>query len=149
MEGLFLWFSIIKILIGYEDKCNTICTDNSITVHELIQNACKKYDADTHNKGIDSRTHIVIVLFFPFSKLDLLRDVPKGLCSGIWFSVWFYNSKSDLTDGDEPVSLRILQPSDQSMCMCLRYSEEIPEPHFGTVAGTDRHSHGDSAGAVP
>ena len=41
----------------------------------------KHYDTDKHNKGIDSWTHLITMLFCQFSKLNSLRDVTNGLRS--------------------------------------------------------------------
>jgi hypothetical protein len=41
----------------------------------------KHYDTDKYNKGIDSWTHLITMLFCQFSKLDSLRDVTNGLRS--------------------------------------------------------------------
>ena len=41
----------------------------------------KQYDTDKHNKGIDSWTHLITMLFCQFSKLNSLRDVTNGLRS--------------------------------------------------------------------
>ena len=40
-----------------------------------------KHDTDRHQKGIDSWTHLITMLFCQFSKLNSLRDVCNGLCS--------------------------------------------------------------------
>lgn len=40
-----------------------------------------KYKTDKHNKGIDSWTHLITMLFCQFSKLNSLRDVTNGLKS--------------------------------------------------------------------
>lgn len=56
---------------------------------QIIQSLCrssfktlvKKYTTDKHNKGIDSWTHMVTMLFCQFSKLNSLRDVTNGLRS--------------------------------------------------------------------
>lgn len=41
----------------------------------------KQHDTDKHNKGIDSWTHLISMLFCQFSKLNSLRDVTNGLHS--------------------------------------------------------------------
>ena len=56
---------------------------------QIIQSLCrnsfktlvKTYDTDKHNKGIDSWTHLITMLFCQFSKLNSLRDVTTGLRS--------------------------------------------------------------------
>ncbi len=56
---------------------------------QIIQSLCrnifktlvKNYDTDKHNKGIDSWTHLITMLFCQFSKLNSLRDVTNGLRS--------------------------------------------------------------------
>jgi hypothetical protein len=56
---------------------------------QIIQSLCrnsfktlvKNHDTDKHNKGIDSWTHLITMLFCQFSKLNSLRDVTNGLRS--------------------------------------------------------------------
>ncbi len=56
---------------------------------QIIQSLCKnsfnnlveKHDTDKHNKGINSWTHLITMLFCQFSKLNSLRDVTNGLKS--------------------------------------------------------------------
>jgi len=56
---------------------------------QIIQTLCRnsfrnlvnKHHTDKHNKGIDSWTHLVTMLFCQFSKLNSLRDVTNGLRS--------------------------------------------------------------------
>lgn len=54
-------------------------------IKSLCRNSFKKlvvqYDTDKHNKGIDSWTHFITMLFCQFSKLNSLRDVTNGLRS--------------------------------------------------------------------
>lgn len=56
---------------------------------QIIQTLCRnsfntlteKHQTDKHNKGIDSWTHLITMLFCQFSKLNSLRDVTNGLKS--------------------------------------------------------------------
>ena len=56
---------------------------------QIIQSLCKnsfnnlveKHATDKHNKGINSWTHLITMLFCQFSKLNSLRDVTNGLKS--------------------------------------------------------------------
>lgn len=46
-----------------------------------FQSLVNKYQTDKHNKGIDSWTHLVSMLFCQFSKSNSLRDIHYGLNS--------------------------------------------------------------------
>jgi len=46
-----------------------------------FKKAVKKYGADKHNKGINSWTHLVSMLFCHFSKANSLREISNGLRS--------------------------------------------------------------------
>lgn len=46
-----------------------------------FKNLVVKHDTDKHNKGVDSWTHLITMLFCQFSKLNSLRDVTNGLRS--------------------------------------------------------------------
>jgi len=56
---------------------------------QIIQTLCRnsfntlteKHQTDKYNKGIDSWTHLITMLFCQFSKLNSLRDVTNGLKS--------------------------------------------------------------------
>jgi len=47
----------------------------------LFSKSVKKYDTDKHNKGINSWTHLVAMLFCHLSKAQSIREITNGLIS--------------------------------------------------------------------
>ena len=47
----------------------------------LFAKAVEKYDTDKHNKGINSWTHLVSMLFCHLSKAQSIREITNGLRS--------------------------------------------------------------------
>ena len=47
----------------------------------LFTKTVEKYKTDKHNKGINSWTHLVTMLFCHFSKAQSLRKITNGLMS--------------------------------------------------------------------
>ena len=50
---------------------------NRVSFNRIIT----RYDSDKHNKGINSWTHLVSMLFCQFAKANSLREISNGLRS--------------------------------------------------------------------
>lgn len=48
---------------------------------EIFNSIVKKYDSDKYNKGLDSWTHLISMLFCQFGHADSVRDISNGLRS--------------------------------------------------------------------
>jgi hypothetical protein len=53
----------------------------SLLPRNLFHNLVKKYDTDKHNKGIDSWTHLISMLFCQLGHANSVRDISNGLRS--------------------------------------------------------------------
>jgi hypothetical protein len=47
----------------------------------IFTNLVKKYNSDKYQKGMDSWTHLIAMLFAQFGKINSLRDISNGLRS--------------------------------------------------------------------
>lgn len=53
----------------------------SLIPRSLFANIVKKYDSDKYNKGIDSWTHLISMLFCHLGHANSVRDISNGLRS--------------------------------------------------------------------
>ncbi|TWI13033.1 DUF4372 domain-containing protein, partial [Sphingobacterium siyangense] len=53
----------------------------SLIDRELFKDLVSKHKSDKHQKGINSWTHLVSMLFCHFSSADSVRDISNGLRS--------------------------------------------------------------------
>ncbi|MCU4174320.1 DUF4372 domain-containing protein [Carboxylicivirga sp. N1Y90] len=63
------------------NKFNLVCSNYSNFKQEFFLYLTETHQTNKHNKGIDSWTHLITMLFCQFSKLTSLNDVTTGLKS--------------------------------------------------------------------
>ena len=62
-------------------KCNIVFSNNSKVDRSKFKKLVKEHQTDKHNKGFDSWSHLISILFCHFARSKSVRDISNGLRS--------------------------------------------------------------------